>query len=173
MSAPSPNTRMDCFNGLPKISPKFIFESQTLRLIAFSLYVKLYCETSFAGVIVLILDGDGVLLFVFSELHALNVRTVNKIKTDVLIKLLYLLLDNIIMDWKTINDQLVKEFEFKDFTEAWGFMSKVALAAEKMDHHPEWTNTYNKVVVRLSTHSEGNIITEKDRKLAEVIDRLL
>lgn len=78
-----------------------------------------------------------------------------------------------IMDWKTINDQLVKEFEFKDFREAWGFMSKVALAAEKMDHHPEWTNTYNKVVIRLSTHSEGDIVTEKDRKLAEVIDKLL
>lgn len=77
------------------------------------------------------------------------------------------------MDWKTINDQLVKEFEFKDFREAWGFMSKVALAAEKMDHHPEWTNTYNKVVIRLSTHSEGDIVTEKDRKLAEVIDKLL
>lgn len=77
------------------------------------------------------------------------------------------------MDWKTIKDQLVKEFEFKDFAEAWGFMSKVALAAEKMDHHPEWTNTYNKVIIRLSTHSEGNIVTEKDRKLAGVIDRLL
>jgi len=77
------------------------------------------------------------------------------------------------MEWKTIDDQLVKEFEFKDFSEAWAFMSRVALAAEKLDHHPEWSNIYNKVVIKLSTHNEGNVVTQKDRNLAEIINALL
>lgn len=77
------------------------------------------------------------------------------------------------MNWEEKNDQLVKEFEFKNFSEAWAFMSKVALAAEKMDHHPEWTNVYNKVVIKLNTHSAGNIVTQKDKDLAAVIDALL
>ena len=73
------------------------------------------------------------------------------------------------MDWKTINDQLVKEFEFKDFREAWGFMSKVALAAEKMDHHPEWTNVYNKVHIRLLSHDRGGV-SAKDIAFALYMD---
>ena len=77
------------------------------------------------------------------------------------------------MNWKTENNQLVKEFEFKNFAEAWAFMTKVALAAEKMDHHPEWTNIYNKVVIKLCTHSKGSTITEKDRQLADIIDGLV
>jgi 4a-hydroxytetrahydrobiopterin dehydratase len=77
------------------------------------------------------------------------------------------------MNWEEQNNQLVKEFEFKDFSDAWAFMSKVALAAEKMDHHPEWTNVYNKVVIKLNTHSAGNIVTQKDKDLAAVIDALL
>ena len=76
------------------------------------------------------------------------------------------------MSWKTIDNQLVKEFKFKDFSQAWAFMSQVALAAEKMDHHPEWTNTYNKVLIKLTTHSAGNSITEKDMELARLIDNL-
>lgn len=67
---------------------------------------------------------------------------------------------------------LVKEFEFKDFVSAWAFMSKVALLAEKSDHHPDWSNVYNKVSIRLCTHDAGNKITAKDRKLAEEIDKL-
>ena len=77
------------------------------------------------------------------------------------------------MNWEEQNNQLVKEFKFKDFSDAWAFMSKVALAAEKMDHHPEWTNVYNKVVIKLNTHSAGNIVTQKDKDLAAVIDALL
>ena len=75
-------------------------------------------------------------------------------------------------EWTEINNQLVKEFIFKDFTQAWGFMTKVALVAEKMDHHPEWTNVWNKVIIKLSTHDKGNIITEKDRNLAQAIENL-
>jgi 4a-hydroxytetrahydrobiopterin dehydratase len=67
---------------------------------------------------------------------------------------------------------LVKEFKFKDFVNAWGFMNKVALLAEKMDHHPDWSNVYNKVSIRLTTHDAGNKITGEDRKLAEEIDKL-
>ena len=77
------------------------------------------------------------------------------------------------MNWEEQNDQLVKEFKFRNFSDAWAFMSKVALAAEKMDHHPEWTNVYNKVVIKLNTHSAGNIVTQKDKDLAAAIDALL
>lgn len=77
------------------------------------------------------------------------------------------------MKWKIKNDQLVRDFEFKNFSEAWAFMTRVAFLAEKMDHHPEWTNVYNKVQIKLSTHSAGNIITEKDRNLAAEIDKLV
>lgn len=82
------------------------------------------------------------------------------------------------MSWKenidpeTKAESLTREFKFKDFVSAWGFMGKVALLAEKMDHHPEWSNSYNKVSISLSTHSAGNKITAKDRSLAEQIDKL-
>ena len=69
------------------------------------------------------------------------------------------------------NNTLYKKFEFKDFSEAFAFMSRVALAAEKMNHHPKWTNEYNKVEIWLSTHDAGDIVTEKDHKLAEKIDK--
>lgn len=62
---------------------------------------------------------------------------------------------------------------FKDFSEAFAFVTRVALLAEKHDHHPYWTNVYNKVEVTLNTHSAGNIVTEKDRKLAAEIDKLI
>ncbi|MEE4177391.1 MAG: 4a-hydroxytetrahydrobiopterin dehydratase [Bacteroides sp.] len=75
--------------------------------------------------------------------------------------------------WKKENDQLVKKFEFRDFTEAFAFMTRVAFLAEKQNHHPEWKNIYNKVEIRLSTHDAGNVVTEKDRKLATAIDALL
>jgi len=63
-------------------------------------------------------------------------------------------------------------FEFFDFQEAWSFMSEVAELVEEHQHHPNWTNVYNRVTILLSTHEAGNIITEKDRKLAEAIDAL-
>ena len=75
--------------------------------------------------------------------------------------------------WKEENNSLYKKFEFSDFSEAFAFMTRVALAAEKMDHHPLWTNVYNKVEIWLSTHSAGDIVTDKDKKLAEKIDSLV
>jgi len=74
--------------------------------------------------------------------------------------------------WKEVNNTLTQKFEFRDFSEAFGFMTRVALAAEKMDHHPSWTNTWNTVEIKLSTHDAGNIVTEKDRKLAKKIDEI-
>jgi 4a-hydroxytetrahydrobiopterin dehydratase len=74
--------------------------------------------------------------------------------------------------WKKENDQLYKKFEFKDFSQAFAFMTRVALAAEKMDHHPLWTNVYNKVEIWLSTHDAGDVVTDKDKKLAKKIDAL-
>ena len=76
-------------------------------------------------------------------------------------------------NWKEENNKLSRELEFKDFVEAWGFMSRVAIIAEKMNHHPNWSNVYNKVSVELTTHDAGNTITDKDRKLAKAIDKLL
>ncbi|MBP6025648.1 4a-hydroxytetrahydrobiopterin dehydratase [Ferruginibacter sp.] len=74
--------------------------------------------------------------------------------------------------WKEENNTLHKTFEFTDFSEAFAFMTRVAMAAEKMDHHPTWKNTYNKVEIWLSTHDAGDIVTDKDRKLAAIIDKL-
>jgi 4a-hydroxytetrahydrobiopterin dehydratase len=68
-------------------------------------------------------------------------------------------------------DALQKTFKFKDFSEAFGFMARAALVAEKMDHHPEWSNVWNRVEVTLSTHSAGGL-TELDLKLAEAMDRI-
>ncbi len=62
---------------------------------------------------------------------------------------------------------------FDNFVQAYSFMTSVAIVYEKIYHHPEWTNVYNRVTIRLSTHDAGNIVTEKDRKLAEAIDKLL
>lgn len=75
--------------------------------------------------------------------------------------------------WTEENNQLCRKFSFRDFSEAFAFMTRVALLAEKADHHPFWTNVYNKVEIKLSTHDAGNIITEKDRKLAAAIDKLI
>lgn len=75
--------------------------------------------------------------------------------------------------WKEEDNSLQKTFEFKDFSEAFAFMTRVAILAEKANHHPWWSNVYNKVEIKLNTHSAGNIVTEKDRKLAREIDSLL
>ena len=75
--------------------------------------------------------------------------------------------------WKEENNTLSKRFAFNNFSEAFGFMSRVALVAEQMNHHPNWSNVYNVVEIRLSTHDAGNIVTEKDHQLAKAIDALL
>ena len=74
--------------------------------------------------------------------------------------------------WHETNNKLHKAFEFKDFSEAFSFMTRVALLAEKMNHHPTWTNTYNKVEIWLNTHDAGDKVTDKDRALAKEIDSL-
>ena len=75
--------------------------------------------------------------------------------------------------WKEENNTLYKKFEFNDFSAAFAFMTRVALAAEKANHHPLWTNVYSKVEIWLNTHDAGDIVTEKDIKLAENINALL
>ena len=75
--------------------------------------------------------------------------------------------------WNEENNNLYRKFQFKDFNEAFGFMARVALIAEKMDHHPKWTNVWNTVEIWLTTHDAGNTVTEKDRKLASKIDALV
>ena len=74
--------------------------------------------------------------------------------------------------WMIDNKSIKKEFEFDNFIDAFGFISKVALLSEKMDHHPDWQNTYNKVKINLTTHDKGGITTN-DIKLAESIDKLI
>ena len=74
--------------------------------------------------------------------------------------------------WEEKDNSLYRRFEFKNFSEAFAFMTRVALIAEKMNHHPRWTNVWNTVEVWLNTHDAGNIVTEKDRKLAAKIDSL-
>jgi len=74
--------------------------------------------------------------------------------------------------WQEQDNQLVRSISFRDFSEAFRFMTEVAALAEEEDHHPWWSNVYNEVTIKLSTHSAGNIVTEKDRKLAAGIDKI-
>ena len=76
------------------------------------------------------------------------------------------------MMWNETDNTLHRQFTFTDFSEAFAFMARVALLAEKMDHHPDWRNVYNKVDITLSTHDAGDVVTDKDRKLAKAIDAL-
>jgi 4a-hydroxytetrahydrobiopterin dehydratase len=76
------------------------------------------------------------------------------------------------MNWTEKDNTLYRKFEFQDFSEAFAFMTRVALIAEKMNHHPKWTNVWNTVEVWLSTHDAGDVVTDKDRKLADKIDAL-
>jgi len=77
------------------------------------------------------------------------------------------------MEWKEQKNKLHRKFKFTDFSEAFAFMTRVALIAEKMNHHPRWTNEYNTVEFWLSTHDAGDVVTDKDRKLAKKIDALV
>lgn len=74
--------------------------------------------------------------------------------------------------WKEENNQLKRRFEFKDFVEAFAFMTQVGFAAEKMNHHPNWSNVYNKVEITLFTHDENDSVTQKDRDLSKKIDEI-
>ena len=75
--------------------------------------------------------------------------------------------------WEMVGgrDAIVKTYKFSDFVEAWGFMSRAAIVAEKMDHHPEWSNVYNRVEVTLTTHDAGGL-SALDAKLADRMDVL-
>ncbi|HLP82117.1 MAG TPA: 4a-hydroxytetrahydrobiopterin dehydratase [Nitrosomonas sp.] len=75
-------------------------------------------------------------------------------------------------DWNNTDEKLTKTFTFKDFSEAFAFMTQVAFLAEKMNHHPTWTNIYNRVIIELTTHDAGNKVTDKDRELAAAIDEI-
>ncbi|NJN34202.1 MAG: pterin-4-alpha-carbinolamine dehydratase [Saprospiraceae bacterium] len=74
--------------------------------------------------------------------------------------------------WIEKDNSLHRIFKFKDFMEAWAFMTEVAFHAEKQNHHPNWSNVWNTVEINLNTHDAGSVVTEKDRKLASAIDRV-
>ncbi|MCD8528783.1 MAG: 4a-hydroxytetrahydrobiopterin dehydratase [Chitinophagales bacterium] len=74
--------------------------------------------------------------------------------------------------WQEQNNKLRKEFTFNNFQEAFAFMTRVAFLAEAANHHPNWSNVYNTVVIELTTHDAGNTITEKDWELAKEIDAI-
>lgn len=75
--------------------------------------------------------------------------------------------------WKEENNALRRTFKFNNFSEAFAFMTRVAMIAEKMNHHPDWRNVYNMVEISLSTHDAGGTVTDKDKKLATEIDKLV
>ena len=75
--------------------------------------------------------------------------------------------------WQEENNALYRKFQFKDFKEAFAFLTKVAMVAETVNHHPTIKNTWNTVELWLSTHDAGNLVTAKDRELAALIDALL
>ena len=75
--------------------------------------------------------------------------------------------------WIEDNNKLYRKFQFSNFSETFSFMTRVALEAEKMDHHPLWTNVYNTVEIWLQTHDAGNTVTEKDHALAKKIDAMI
>lgn len=74
--------------------------------------------------------------------------------------------------WKEENNKLTRTFEFDNFIQAFSFMTKVGMVAEKMNHHPDWRNVYKTVEIALSTHDAEDKVTDKDRQLAEKIDEL-
>ena len=76
------------------------------------------------------------------------------------------------LGWTVVEGKLHKEFQFDDFNQAFGFMTRAAMHIEKMNHHPEWFNVYNKLVVNLTTHDAGGI-TENDIKLAKTLNSLV
>ncbi len=85
---------------------------------------------------------------------------------------LNLLGKNVLTMWTEANNKLSAKLTFKDFSGAFAFMTEVALLAEKMSHHPNWSNVWNKVEIHLNTHDAGDTVTEKDRKLAAAIEKV-
>ena len=79
-------------------------------------------------------------------------------------------LKSYVMSWNHTDDALHRDFKFADFRQAFAFMTEVAFAAEAANHHPDWSNVYDTVRIRLTTHDAGNTVTDKDRRLAEAID---
>lgn len=77
------------------------------------------------------------------------------------------------MQWTEHEGKLEREFVFAGFSEAFGFMTRVALLAEQADHHPDWSNSWNRVRISLTTHDAGSVVTDRDRNLAAAIDRLV
>lgn len=77
------------------------------------------------------------------------------------------------LGWVENDNKLCRTFRFADFSAAFAFMTRVAMLAEKQNHHPDWTNVWNTVHIRLNTHDAGGVVTDKDRKLAAAIDLLL
>jgi 4a-hydroxytetrahydrobiopterin dehydratase len=75
--------------------------------------------------------------------------------------------------WDEADGRLRRELTFGNFSEAWAFMSRVALLAEKMNHHPNWSNVWNAVTIELTSHDAGNTVTDRDRQLAEAINAIL
>ncbi|MFK8023913.1 MAG: 4a-hydroxytetrahydrobiopterin dehydratase [Ilumatobacter sp.] len=76
------------------------------------------------------------------------------------------------MAWTEANGALTQDFSFDSFADAFTFMTRVAFVAEELRHHPEWSNVYNRVSIRLTTHDEGNVVTDIDRTMAERIDAI-
>ena len=74
--------------------------------------------------------------------------------------------------WTTTEKSMEAILTFTDFKSAFSFMTEVAFVAEQMNHHPEWTNTWNRVAINLTTHSAGNVVTEKDLILAKIIEEI-
>ncbi len=74
--------------------------------------------------------------------------------------------------WSVVNEKLHKEFQFVSFNQAFGFMTRAAMEIEKMNHHPEWFNVYNRIIVELTTHDAGGI-TKNDTNLARILDSLI
>ena len=81
--------------------------------------------------------------------------------------------DQEVPGWTKTNESLKRSFKFQNFSETWGFMNRVALACEIADHHPTWTNTYNRVEIVLTTHDANNTVTMKDIDLAQAINQIL
>ena len=77
------------------------------------------------------------------------------------------------VQWTEYEGRLEREFVFADFSEAFGFMTRVALLAELAGHHPDWSNSWNRVRISLTTHDAGSVVTHKDRELAAAIDRII
>lgn len=77
------------------------------------------------------------------------------------------------MAWTERDGALHRDFEFGDFSEAFAFMTRVALVAEKRNHHPDWSNSWNRVSITLTSHDAGNVVTDRDREVAAAIDDLV